>query len=418
MEARRVVVTGLGVVTPVGNTTGETWEALLEGRSGVGEITTFDTEGWPVRIAAEVKDFDPKLYMNFKEVRRMGRFIQFAMAAAAQVMDDSKLQVTPHNRDRIGVYIGSGIGGLPVIERQHQAMYASQNGKSWKKFSPFFIPSLIVNMASGQVSIKYNMRGPNSATSTACSTGCHAIGDSFKIIQRGDAVAMIAGGSESVITPLAIGGFAAARALSTRNDEPQKASRPFDLERDGFVIGEGAGLVLLEDLEFALGRGADIYAEVVGYGMSSDAFHMTAPCEDGDGARRVMLNAINDAGIRPQEVDYINAHGTATPSGDRAEVISLKATFGEHAYKLAISSTKSEIGHLLGAAGGVETAVTVLSIREQKVHPTINIEVPDPECDLDFVTEGVREMKIDYALTNSFGFGGTNAAILFKRFTG
>lgn len=414
MEARRVVVTGIGVVTPVGNTTAETWEAVLDGRSGVSHITTFDTEGWPVRIAAEVKNFDPLLYMSHKDVRRMDRFIQYALAAAEQAVTDAALTVTTENRNEIGVFIGSGIGGLPVIERQHQQMYTSPN--AWKKFSPFFIPSLIVNMASGQVSIKYGARGPNSATCTACSTGCHAIGDSFKIIQRGDADAMICGGTESVVTPLAIGGFAAARALSTRNDEPEKASRPFDATRDGFVVGEGAGILVLEELEFAVRRGAKIYAEMCGYGMSGDAFHMTAPSSDGDGPRRVMLNALRDGGIRPDDVEHINSHGTSTPAGDRIEVMAIKQAFGDHAFKIAISSTKSEMGHLLGAAGGVEAAITTLSVYNQKVHPTINYETPDPECDLDFVPNKMRDMEIEYALSNSFGFGGTNAALLIKRF--
>lgn len=414
MEHRRVVITGIGLVTPVGNTTEETWEALVHGRSGVGAITSFDADGWPVRIAAEVKNFDPTQFLSPKEVRRMDRFIHFAIAAADQALTDSGLAVTPENRNNIGVIIGSGIGGLPVIERQHKAMDSGPN--IWKKFSPFFIPSLIVNMASGQVSIRHGLRGPNSATCTACSTGCHAIGDSFKIIQRGDADAMISGGTESVITPLAVGGFTAARALSTRNDEPEKASRPFDAQRDGFVIGEGSGILVLEELGNALKRGAKIYAEVAGYGMSGDAFHITAPSEDGDGPRRVMLNAIRDAGISPEQIDYINAHGTSTPAGDRIEVMAIKQAFGDHAKKLAVSSTKSEIGHLLGAAGGVETAVSALTVARRIAHPTINYEFPDPQCDLDFVPNKAREMRINYALTNSFGFGGTNAAIVLKRF--
>lgn len=408
------MVTGIGLVTPVGNTTEESWNALLEGKSGVDLITRFDTSGWPVRIAAEVKDFDPLLYIEKKDVRKMDIFIQYAIGAADQAIKDAGLEINEDNSERVGVFIGSGIGGLPIIERQHAIMYTRPNG--WKKISPFFIPSLIANMASGQVSIRWGARGPNSAVSTACSTGCHAIGDSFKIIQRGDADVMIAGGSESVITPLAVGGFAAARALSTRNDEPERASRPWDAERDGFVIGEGSGLLVLEELEHALNRGARIYAELVGYGMSADAFHVTAPSDDGDGPMRVMINAIKDAGIKPEQVDYINAHGTSTPVGDRIEVIAVKKAFGDHANKLAMNSTKSLIGHLLGAAGGVESAVTVFSIYEQKVHPTLNYEVPDPECDLDFVPNKAREMKIEYALTNSFGFGGTNGALLFKRF--
>ncbi len=416
MQARRVVVTGIGLVTPVGNTTQETWDALLQGRSGVTRITRFDVEGWPVQIAGEVKDFDPLQYIPQKELRRMDRFIYFAIAAALQAVEDSGLVIDESNRNEVGVYIGSGIGGLPVIERQKHKMEASE--KPWKKFSPFFIPSLIVNMASGLVSIRFNARGPNSATCTACSTSCHAIGDSFKIIQRGDADAMICGGTEAVVTPLAVGGFAAARAISTRNDEPERASRPFDAQRDGFVIGEGSGIIMLEELESALKRGAKIYAEIVGYGMSGDAFHMTAPSADGDGPRRVMLNTIKDAGIEPRQVDYINAHGTSTPPGDRVEVLAIRQAFGEHADKVVVSSTKSMTGHLLGAAGGVELAVMALSIAEQKIHPTINYEFPDPECDLDFVPNKAREAKIEYALSNSFGFGGTNAAVMMKRFRG
>ena len=414
MELRRVVVTGIGIVSPLGNTAPQTWEALLQGRSGAGPITSFDAEGWPVRIAAEVKDFDPTNFIAPKDVKKMDQFVHYALAAAEEALGDAGLTIDESNRNEIGVYIGSGIGGLPVIEQQYEKMAGSDS--PWKKFSPFFIPSLIVNMASGQVSIKFGARGPNSATCTACSTGCHAIGDSFKIIQRGDARAMICGGTESVVTPLAVGGFAASRALSRRNDEPERASRPFDAERDGFVIGEGAGILLLEDLESATKRGAKIYAEVAGYGMSGDAFHMTAPSEDGDGPMRVMANAVRDAGIAPEQVDYINAHGTSTPPGDRIEVLAVKKAFGEHAYKLAISSTKSMTGHLLGAAGGVEAAITALSVSEQKAPPTINYEVPDPECDLDFIPGKSREMEINYALSNSFGFGGTNAALLFKRF--
>jgi len=416
VENRRVVVTGIGLITPLGNTAGETWEALLQGRSGAGPITHFDTTDWPVRIAAEVKDFDPTDFIHYKDVKKMDRFIHFAIAAAEEAVADSALAIDETNRNNIGVFIGSGIGGLPVIERQHHKIESSE--KAWRKFSPFFIPSLIVNMASGQVSIRFDARGPNSATCTACSTGCHAIGDSFKIIQRGDADAMICGGAESVITPLAVGGFAAARALSIRNDEPERASRPFDAERDGFVIGEGAGILVIEELECALKRGAKIYAEVVGYGMSGDAFHMTAPSEDGDGPRRVMQNAIRDAGIQPEQIDYINSHGTSTPAGDKIEVMAIKQAFGEHAYKLAVNSTKSLVGHLLGAAGGVEAAVTAMSISSQKTHPTINYEFPEPECDLDFIPGKVREIEIEYALTNSFGFGGTNAAIVFKRYGG
>lgn len=416
MKPRRVVVTGIGLVTPVGNSAAETWDNLLAGKSGIGEITRFDTEGWPVKIAGEVKDFDPHVYIEHKDLKKMDRFIHFAIAAAEMAKADSGLEVTESNATRVGVFIGTGIGGLPIIEEQHEKLITNANG--WKKISPFFIPSLIVNMASGQVSIRFGAKGPNSAVSTACSTGCHAIGDSFKIIQRGDADVMICGGTEGVITPMAVAGFAAARALSTRNDEPQRASRPFDKERDGFVMGEGSGILILEELESALKRGAKIYAEVAGYGMSADAWHITAPSEDGDGPSRVMLNAIRDGGIAPEQVDYVNTHGTATPTGDIAETKAMKRAFGDHAYKLAINSTKSLIGHLLGAAGGVECAVTALSVHAQKVHPTINQEVPDPDCDLDVVPNKSRSMEIQYALSNSFGFGGTNAALLFKRFEG
>lgn len=414
MEKRRVVVTGVGMITPVGNTTEETWENLLKGVSGAGQITRFDTEGWPVTIAHEVKDFDALQYIDKREARRMDLFLHYAMGASAQAMENAGLTISENMQERSGVLIGSGIGGLPIIEETHKKFLES--GGSVKKISPFFIPSLIANMASGHVSIKYGLKGPNSAVTTACSTSCHAVGDSFKIIQRGDADVMVAGGTEGVITPLAVGGFAAARALSTRNDEPEKASRPFDKDRDGFVIGEGSGIIILESLEHAEARGANILAEVTGYGMSGDAFHMTAPSEDGDGARRVMLNAIKDAGLQPEDLDYINSHGTSTPAGDIAETVAIKRAFGDHAKKIAINSTKSMIGHLLGAAGGVESAVTILSIHHQRIHKTLNIENQDPECDLDFVSEGPREMPIRHALTNSFGFGGTNAAVLFSKF--
>ena len=415
MEKRRVVVTGVGLISPVGLNAQESWNNILDGKSGAGQITRFDTEGWPVTIAAEVKGFDPLQYMDKRESRRIDTFIQYALATAEEAINDAELKINETNATRVGVFIGAGIGGLPIIEETHNKMMkAPQNG--WKKVSPFFIPSLIANMASGKVSIKFGAKGPNSCVSTACSTGCHAIGDSFKIIQRGDADVMIAGGAESVITPLAIAGFASAKALSSRNDEPEKASRPFDGERDGFVMGEGSGLVILEELESARKRGARIYAEVVGYGQSGDAFHITAPSDDGDGPMRVMMNAINDAGIDKTEVDYVNSHGTSTPTGDTAEVLAMKRTFGDHVQKLAVNSTKSIIGHLLGAAGGAESVVTALSIYHQKVHPTINQETPDPTCDLDFVPNKARDMEINYAITNSFGFGGTNGAVLFKRY--
>lgn len=415
MKTRRVVITGVGLLSPVGLNARESWNNILDGKSGAGLISRFDTEGWPVKIAAEVKGFDPLQFMDNREARRIDTFIQYALATAEEAITDADLQINESNATKVGVFIGAGIGGLPIIEETHRKMMeAPQNG--WKKVSPFFIPSLIANMASGKVSIKYGAKGPNSCVSTACSTGCHAIGDSFKIIQRGDADVMIAGGAESVITPLAIAGFAAAKAISSRNDEPEKASRPFDAERDGFLMGEGCGLVVLEELESARKRGARIYAEICGYGQSGDAFHITAPSEDGDGPMRVMLNALNDAGVAREEVDYVNAHGTSTPAGDIAECLAMKRVFGEHVNKIAINSTKSIIGHLLGAAGGAEAVVTALSVYHQKVHPTINQETPDPKCDLDFVPNKARDMEINYAITNSFGFGGTNGAILFKRY--
>jgi 3-oxoacyl-[acyl-carrier-protein] synthase II len=415
MKDRRLVITGIGTVSPVGNTREDTWNNLLSGKSGAGQITRFDTEGWPVTIAAEVKGFDPLNFMEKREVRRTDRFIHYAIAATEEAMADSGLVIDDTNAPRVGVYIGSGIGGLQIIEDQKEKMVTAET--PWKKISPFFIPSLIVNMASGMVSIRHGAKGPNSATCTACSSSCHSIGDSFKIIQRGDADAMICGGTEGVITPMGIGGFAAARALSTRNDDPETASRPFDAERDGFLMGEGSGMLILEELEIAKKRGAKIYGEVVGYGMSGDAYHITTPSADGDGPMRVMQNAMNDGGIQPEEVNYINAHGTSTPAGDIVETLAMRRAFGDHADKIAVNSTKSMTGHLLGAAGGIESAVTALSVYHQKVHPTINHVNPDPKCDLDIVAEGQREVEINYALTNSFGFGGTNGAILMKRFS-
>jgi 3-oxoacyl-[acyl-carrier-protein] synthase II len=407
-----VVVTGVGLLTPLGIGTEASWEALKAGKSGIGPITQFDPSAFACRIAGQVKDFDPANYIEKKEIKKMGRFIQFAIAASDFAMADSGLQVTPEIAEMVGVYIGSGIGGFEVIEREHQNLL--QFGP--RRISPFFIPATIINLASGYVSIRTGAKGPNSATATACTTSAHCIGDSFRMIQRGDADAMICGGTEAAVTPMGVGGFAAMRALSTRNDEPERASRPWDKDRDGFVVGEGSGILVLEELEFARGRGAKILAEVVGYGMSADAFHVTAPPDDGDGAYRVMRNAVRDAGATPEQVDYINAHGTSTEVGDKAETMAIKRAFGEHAYKLAVSSTKSMTGHLLGGAGGLEAGITVLAIRDQIAPPTINHECPDPACDLDYVPGQARPMKIEYALSNSFGFGGTNGCLIFKRF--
>jgi 3-oxoacyl-[acyl-carrier-protein] synthase II len=394
--------------------TEETWRNLLAGQSGVAPITHFDTTGFAVRIAAEVKGFDAQQYVEKKEVKKMGLFIQFALAASQFAMEQARLKVAPELADRAGVYIGSGIGGFDVIEREHTALM--QGGP--RKISPFFIPAAIVNLASGFVSIRWGAKGPNSATCTACSSSTHAVGDSFKLIQRGAADVMICGGAEAAITPMGVGGFAAMRALSTRNHAPAKASRPFDRDRDGFVIGEGAGILILEEMDFALKRGAPILAEVVGYGMSGDAFHITQPAEDADGAVRVMQNTLADANLLPEQVQYINAHGTSTPYNDRMETLAIKKVFGEHAAKLAISSTKSMTGHLLGGAGGLEAGITVLALRDQVLPPTINLENPDPECDLDYVPNQARPAPLEYALSNSFGFGGTNAALLFKRYQG
>ncbi len=409
---RRVIITGVGVVSPLGIGTQPTWEGLLAGRSGVCPITRFDTTDYPARIAGEVKGFDPALYSPAKEVKKCDLFIHYALAATQFAMQDSGLTIDPAQAERVGVYIGSGIGGLPSIERQHVEVLE----KGPRRISPFFIVGLIINMASGQVSIRYGAKGPNLANSTACSTGTHAIGDSFRLVARGDADVMICGGAEGVITPLAVGGFSAMRALSTRNDDPKTASRPFDKDRDGFVIGEGAGIVILEELEHARRRGAPILAEVAGYGVSADAFHMSAPSEDADGPSRVMRNALRDAGIRPEDVDYINAHGTSTPLGDRIETLAIHKVFGAHAKRVAVSSTKSMTGHLLGAAGGLETVISVLVVRHGIIPPTINYTTPDPDCDLDYVPNEARRHEVRYALNNSFGFGGTNASILLKRF--
>jgi 3-oxoacyl-[acyl-carrier-protein] synthase II len=405
-------VTGVGLVTPLAVGTEATWEAILASRSGIGAITRFDAAAFSCRIAGEVKEFDPANYIEKKEIKKVGRFIQFAIAAADFALAGSGLKVTPEIAEEVGVYIGSGIGGFEVIEREHQTLL--EQGP--RRISPFFIPATIINLASGQVSIRSGAKGPNSATATACTTSAHSIGDSFRLIERGDAVAMICGGTEAAVTPMSIGGFAAMRALSTRNDAPERASRPWDKERDGFIVGEGAGILVLEELEFARSRGANILAEIVGYGMSADAHHVTAPPDDGEGAYRVMRNALRDARLQPEQIDYINAHGTSTEVGDKAETMAIKRAFGSHAYKVAVSSTKSMTGHLLGGAGGLEAGLTVLAIRDQIAPPTINYECPDPACDLDYVPNVARKMQIEYALSNSFGFGGTNGALVFKRY--
>jgi 3-oxoacyl-[acyl-carrier-protein] synthase II len=411
---RRVVVTGIGLVSSLGIGTDANWDALCAGRSGIGPITRFDASGFSTRIAGEVKDFDPLQFIDKKDVKKMDIFIQFAIAAADGAMTDSALAITPANDTRVGVLIASGIGGFTTIEREHKAFL--DGGP--RKISPFFIPSAIINLAAGQVSIRFGAKGPNSATCTACTASAHAIGDAYEIIKRGSADAMIAGGSEAAVCAMGIGGFAALRALSTRNDEPERASRPFDRDRDGFVLGEGAGVVVLEELDAARSRGAKIYAELVGYGMSSDAFHMTGQPEDGNGAVRAMAAAIESAHMPPTAVDYINAHGTSTPINDPTETLAIKTYFGTHARKLAVSSSKSMTGHLLGAAGGLEAGISVLAVHNQLAPPTINLECPDPACDLDYVPNHARPMTIEYALSNSFGFGGTNAALLFKRYEG
>src|SRR5580765_7136577 len=409
---RRVVVTGIGLVSSLGIGTEANWTGIKAGQSGIAPITKFDTTQFATRIAGEVKHFDPLAYIEKKDVKKMDIFIQYAIAASQFAMDDSGLTITPELSRRVGVFIASGIGGFTTIEREHKALL--EGGP--RKISPFFIPSAIINLAAGQVSIRFGARGPNSATCTACSASAHAIGDAYQIIKRDAADIMIAGGSEAAITPMGIGGFGAMRALSTRNAEPARASRPFDKDRDGFVVGEGAGVMILEEYEAAIRRGARIYAELVGYGMSADAYHITAPSEDGDGAFRVMTEAIETAGVTTADIDYINAHGTSTPQGDALETLAIKRCFGEHAKDIAVSSTKSMTGNLLGAAGGLEAGITVLAVYHQIAPPTINLDHPDEECDLDYIPNVKREMPIRYALSNSFGFGGTNAALLFKRF--
>ena len=409
---RRVVVTGVGLVSSLGIGTQENWDGLLSGRSGIRTITHFDPTEFASTIAGEVQDFDPLQFIAKKDVKKMDVFIQYALAASEFALLDANLSTDGELGTDVGVFLASGIGGFSTIEREHSALL--KGGP--RKVSPFFIPSAIINLASGQVSIRFGAKGPNSATCTACSASAHAIGDSLEIIRRGGAEVMIAGGSEAAITPLGVGGFASMRALSTRNDDPQRASRPFDREREGFIIGEGSGVVILEELERAQSRGAKIYCELVGYGMSADAHHMTAPAEDGAGAVRVMENAIKDAGISPSAIQYVNAHGTSTPYNDKTETFAIKQCFGEHAQNLSISSTKSMTGHLLGAAGGLEAGISALAIRHQVVPPTINQEVPDPDCDLDYVPNEKRTLSIEYALSNSFGFGGTNACLVFKRY--
>jgi 3-oxoacyl-[acyl-carrier-protein] synthase II len=409
---RRVVVTGIGLICGVGNSAEEVWKGVLAGKSGVGRITGFDVSNYACQIGAEVRNFDPLNYIEKKEVKKMGRFIHLAIAASDEAIKMSELKITPENDERVGVHIGSGIGGFDIIEREHSALI--EGGP--RKISPFFIPSAIINLAAGQVSMRYGAKGPNEATATACTTSAHSIGDSFRIIQHNDADVMIAGGSEAAITPMGVGGFAAMRALSTRNDEPEKASRPWDKDRDGFVIGEGAGILILEELEHAKERGATILAEVAGYGMSGDAYHITQPAPEHEGGYRVMRNAVRDAGISPNVVDYVNAHGTSTPIGDTLEAHAIRNFFGDH--KLAVSSTKSMTGHLLGGAGGLEAGITVLALRDQILPPTVNLDNPDPDtAGMDLVPNNSRKAKIEYAMSNSFGFGGTNGALLFKRWS-
>jgi 3-oxoacyl-[acyl-carrier-protein] synthase II len=413
MDKRRVVVTGLGLITPLGIGVETTWGNLINGKSGIGKITRFDASAFPTQIAGEVKNFNPEDFIEAKDIKKMDRFIHFAVAAATMALEDSGLKIADNNAERVGVIVGSGIGGLSAIENYH-SVYLE---KGPRRITPFFIPMLVINLASGQISIRFGAKGPNSAVSTACATGNHSIGDAYKIIQRGDADAMIAGGTEAVITPLGIGGFNAMKALSTKNDKPEKASRPFDIDRDGFVMGEGAGIMILENLQNAMDRGAKIYAEVIGYGMTADAYHITSPSPGGEGAARCMSLALRDGGVEPAEINYINAHGTSTKSGDELEVSAIKTVFEEHAHKVTISSTKSMTGHLLGAAGGVEAVFSVLSILNDIVPPTINLDNVDPECsNLDYVPHAARRMQINYTLSNSFGFGGTNACLVLKKF--
>ncbi len=408
---RRVVITGVGAVSPLGTGNQKNWDALVNGRSGIGLISRFDASAMPVKIAGEVSDFDAEQFIDKKEIKKMDLFIQYAMAAAQFAMEDSGLKVTEENAEMVGVLVGAGLGGLTTIEKYHSALLEG----GYKKISPFFIPMLIINLAPGHISIKYGAKGPNISSVSACATGTHSIGDAYHIIARGDADAMIAGGTESTVTPLGIGGFAVMKALSTRNDDPKTASRPFEKGRDGFVLSEGAGIVVLEEYESAKKRGANIYAEIVGYGLTGDAHHMTAPAEGGEGAARCMRMALRGAGINPEQVGYINAHGTSTPFNDLNESLAIKTVFGDHARKLMVSSTKSMTGHLLGAAGGLEAVISCWAMKNGVIPPTINYEEPDPECDLDYVPNTAREASVDYVMSNSLGFGGTNATLLFKR---
>jgi len=412
MQKRRVVVTGLGCITPVGNSVDELWSSLMSGKSGVSNISVFDAEKMPVKFSASIKDFDAEKYFDSKEQRKLDLFMQYGMAAGIDAVNDSNINNSDVDTERVGVAIGSGIGGLPSIENTHDIFLKSGP----RRISPFFIPATIINMIAGNLSIKYGYKGPNLSIVTACTTGTHNVGEGFRQIQYSHADVMVCGGAEMATTPLGIGGFAAARALSTRNDEPQKASRPWDTGRDGFVLGDGAGVLVLEELEHAKRRGAKIYAEVTGYGMSADAYHMTLPSETGEGAQRCMKNALKDGGIAPEEIGYINAHGTSTPAGDVVEARAIKSMFNAHAKNLIVNSTKSMIGHLLGAAGGVEALVTVLSLKNQKLHQTINVENQDPECDLDFNTKSSKDVDIKHALSNSFGFGGTNGSLIFSKY--
>lgn len=413
MTRRRVVITGVGLVTPLGTGTEKSWKGLIEGHSGVRRISHFDPSDIPCQIAAEIPDFEADHFIETKEQKKMDRFIHLGLAAAVMAMEDSGLAITDDNSERVGVIVGAGMGGLPAIE--HYAKVLNERGH--RKITPFFIPMTIINLASGQISIRFGAKGPNSAIATACASGTHSIGEAFRLIQYGIADAMIAGGTEATITPLGIGGFAAMKALSRRNHEPEKASRPFDKDRDGFVMGEGAGILILEDMEHAVRRGARIYSEINGYGMTSDAYHISSPAPDGDGAARCMRNALKDSGIPPEKVSYINAHGTSTKYGDELETVAIKNVFGHHAYKLCVSSTKSMTGHLLGASGGVEGAVCALSIFNGIAPPTINLGNPDPECDLDYVPNISRPLDINFAISNSFGFGGTNACIVLKKYS-
>ena len=410
MSKRRVVVTGLGLLTPVGNTVEESWKNIVAGKSGIAPITAFDASDFTTRISGSVKNFDATEYLSVKDIKKMDIFIHFGIAAGVQALNDSGLEISEENAERIGVAIGSGIGGLPTIEKNRDAYVAGGP----RKISPFFVPSSIINMVSGNLSIMYGLKGPNISIVSACTTGAHNIGDAARMISYGDADVMVAGGSEMATSALGVGGFAAARALSTRNDDPEAASRPWDRDRDGFVLGDGAGVVVLEEYEMAKKRGADIYCELAGYGMSGDAYHMTSPSEGGEGAARCMVNAMNDAGLNPEDIDYINAHGTSTPAGDVAETMAVKLALGDHAYNMVVSSTKSMTGHLLGAAGGIEAIFSILALRDQVVPPTINLDNQDPECDLDFVANTARDMKLSVSMSNSFGFGGTNGTCVFK----